>query len=110
MSKNQRCPKKGQTDFTWHLPKTLAFELDFTGKAGTRQVKERGGKSLQIKRIAFAKSKRNEENFKCRLPAGGSDGVGWQGQEMRQEGKAETKLQKAVNVRLGSEEPSHIQS
>lgn len=93
MSKSQRCPKEGQTDFTWHLPKTLAFELGFKGKAGTRQVKERGGKSLQIKRVA-----------------GGSDGVGWQGQEMRQEGKVETKLQKAVNVRLGSEEPSHIQS
>lgn len=77
------CPRaryvQRQTDFTWHLPKTLAFELGFTGKAETRQVKERGGKSLQIKRIAFAKSKRHEENFKCRLPAGGSDGVGWQG-------------------------------
>lgn len=70
----------------------MAFELGFEGKVRARQVKERGEKSLTGEGTTFAKSKRQEENFKCRLLAGGSVGVRWQGHEVRWEREVEAKL------------------
>ena len=56
---------------------------------------------------AFVQNQRSlKKTFKCRLLAGGSNGVRRQAQEMRQEGEVEGKLGRGLNVRSGNEEAS----